>query len=43
MLPGQIIPSERPGHFMMERWNPLKVLLLLPIFIAGAQERCLIE
>ena len=21
---GSIIPSERPGHFMMERWNPLK-------------------
>ncbi|MES1913866.1 MAG: hypothetical protein MHM6MM_006014 [Cercozoa sp. M6MM] len=24
MLNGQVIPSERPGHFMMERWNPLK-------------------
>lgn len=24
MLNGAIIPSERPGHFMMERWNPLK-------------------
>jgi aldehyde dehydrogenase family 7 protein A1 len=23
-LNGAIIPSERPGHFMMERWNPLK-------------------
>lgn len=21
---GSILPSERPGHFMMERWNPLK-------------------
>jgi aldehyde dehydrogenase family 7 protein A1 len=20
---GSVIPSERPGHFMMERWNPL--------------------
>ena len=24
MLNGSIIPSERPGHFMMERWNPLQ-------------------
>lgn len=24
MLNGKIIPSERPGHFMMERYNPLK-------------------
>jgi len=24
MLNGSVIPSERPGHFMMERWNPLK-------------------
>lgn len=24
MLEGKILPSERPGHFMMERWNPLK-------------------
>jgi aldehyde dehydrogenase family 7 protein A1 len=23
-LNGSVIPSERPGHFMMERWNPLK-------------------
>jgi len=23
-LNGAIIPSERPGHFMMERWNPLQ-------------------
>lgn len=23
-LNGSIIPSERPGHFMMERYNPLK-------------------
>jgi len=23
-LNGSIIPSERPGHFMMERWNPLQ-------------------
>jgi len=22
-LNGSVIPSERPGHFMMERWNPL--------------------
>lgn len=24
MLNGKIIPSERPQHFMMERWSPLK-------------------
>lgn len=24
MLNGSVIPSERPGHFMMERWSPLK-------------------
>jgi len=24
MFAGQILPSERPDHFMMERWNPLK-------------------
>lgn len=23
-MAGQVLPSERPGHFMMERWNPLK-------------------
>jgi aldehyde dehydrogenase family 7 protein A1 len=23
MLNGKVIPSERPGHFMMEKWNPL--------------------
>jgi aldehyde dehydrogenase family 7 protein A1 len=23
MLNGSVIPSERPGHMMMERWNPL--------------------
>lgn len=22
-LNGQVIPSERPDHFMMEQWNPL--------------------
>ncbi len=24
MINGSVIPSERPGHFMMERWSPLK-------------------
>jgi aldehyde dehydrogenase family 7 protein A1 len=28
-LAGQVLPSERPGHFMMEKWNPLKVIALL--------------
>ncbi|KAJ3354529.1 Alpha-aminoadipic semialdehyde dehydrogenase [Allomyces javanicus] len=23
MMSGKVIPSERPGHFMMEQWNPL--------------------
>lgn len=23
-LNGSVLPSERPGHFMMERWNPLQ-------------------
>lgn len=23
MLNGQVVPSERPGHFMMEQWQPL--------------------
>lgn len=22
-LEGKVIPSERPGHFMMEQWNPI--------------------
>ncbi|KAJ2343560.1 hypothetical protein GGH91_003160, partial [Coemansia sp. RSA 2671] len=26
MLNGKVIPSERPGHMMMEMWNPLGVV-----------------
>lgn len=32
MLNGQVIPSERPGHFMMEQWNPLGVVGVISAF-----------
>lgn len=32
MLNGQVIPSERPGHFMMERWNPLGIVGIISAF-----------
>lgn len=32
MLNGQVIPSERPGHFMMERWNPLGIVGVISAF-----------
>ncbi|OLY80531.1 Alpha-aminoadipic semialdehyde dehydrogenase [Smittium mucronatum] len=32
MLNGKIIPSERPGHFMMEMWNPLGVVGVISAF-----------
>lgn len=32
MLPGQIIPSERPGHALLECWNPLGVLGIITAF-----------
>ncbi len=31
-LNGSVIPSERPGHFMMERWNPLGVVGVISAF-----------
>jgi aldehyde dehydrogenase family 7 protein A1 len=31
-LNGKIIPSERPGHFMMEQWNPLGVVAVISAF-----------
>jgi aldehyde dehydrogenase family 7 protein A1 len=32
MLNGQVVPSERPGHFMMEQWNPLGVVGVISAF-----------
>ena len=32
MLPGQIIPSERPGHALLETWNPLGVIGIISAF-----------
>ncbi|KAJ2076005.1 Alpha-aminoadipic semialdehyde dehydrogenase, partial [Coemansia sp. S100] len=32
MLNGQVIPSERPGHMMMEMWNPLGVVGVISAF-----------
>ncbi|KAJ3274848.1 Aldehyde dehydrogenase 7 member B4 [Terramyces sp. JEL0728] len=31
-LAGQVIPSERPGHFMMEQWNPLGTVGVISAF-----------
>lgn len=32
MLEGKVFPSERPGHFMMETWNPLGVIGVITAF-----------
>lgn len=32
MLNGSVIPSERPGHFMMEVWNPLGLVGVISAF-----------
>ena len=32
MLPGHIYPSERPGHALMECWNPLGVIGIISAF-----------
>lgn len=29
---GSVIPSERPDHFMMERWNPLGIIGVITAF-----------
>jgi len=39
-IEGKIIPSERPGHFMMENWNPLGIVGCItafnfPVAVAG--------
>lgn len=31
-LEGKILPSERPGHFMMENWNPLGIVGVITAF-----------
>ncbi|KAL7749392.1 Alpha-aminoadipic semialdehyde dehydrogenase [Sorochytrium milnesiophthora] len=32
MINGQVVPSERPGHFMMEQWNPLGTVGVISAF-----------
>lgn len=39
-LEGKVLPSERPGHFMMEQWNPLGLVGCItafnfPVAVAG--------
>jgi aldehyde dehydrogenase family 7 protein A1 len=31
-IEGKVIPSERPGHFMMEQWNPLGLIGCITAF-----------
>lgn len=31
-LEGKVLPSERPGHFMMETWNPLGIVGVISAF-----------
>ena len=31
-IEGKVIPSERPGHFMMEVWNPLGIIGVITAF-----------
>lgn len=31
-LPGSILPSERAGHVLLERWNPLGVVGVISAF-----------
>jgi aldehyde dehydrogenase family 7 member A1 len=31
-IEGKILPSERPGHFMMENWNPLGLIGCITAF-----------
>lgn len=32
MLEGRILPSERPGHALIEQWNPLGVVGVISAF-----------
>jgi aldehyde dehydrogenase family 7 protein A1 len=31
-IPGQVLPSERPGHFMMEQWHPIGAIGIIVAF-----------
>ena len=31
-LPGQVLPSERPGHLLLETWNPLGIVGIISAF-----------
>ena len=31
-IDGKVYPSERPGHFMMEVWNPLGIIGVITAF-----------
>lgn len=31
-IEGKVLPSERPGHFMMEVWNPLGLIGIITAF-----------
>ena len=31
-IEGKVLPSERPGHFMMEVWNPLGLIGVITAF-----------
>jgi aldehyde dehydrogenase family 7 protein A1 len=31
-IDGKVLPSERPGHFMMEVWNPLGIIGVITAF-----------
>ncbi len=31
-IEGKVLPSERPGHFMMEMWNPLGIVGVVTAF-----------
>lgn len=31
-LNGQVLPSERPGHVLLENWNPLGVVGVISAF-----------
>lgn len=31
-MEGKVLPSERPGHFMMEVWNPLGIIGVITAF-----------
>ena len=32
MFSGKVIPSERPGHFLIEQWNPIGIVGIVSAF-----------